>query len=483
VVAGIQAKLKVGQPGDIYEQEADRVADEVMRMPEPQVQGRVEEEEEPVQMESISSKAPEVTSELQTRINALKGNGKPLPESERARAFFEPRFGYDFSKVRIHTDSRANETAQEINARAFTLGNNIVFGPGQYLPGTVLGRRLLGHELTHVLQQRSIYSEKIFRTVAQVSSAINSARRQFQQRIISTLRTQRQRDLLSAITSVLTEFFPRGFGVKDAQGSVTTASARAQIEQPVANVGVYRHEIQFFISEQNLNNIGGEYISRMGHGEIIIYVPTNVNRSVDSIAELLAHETVHLFTDVRRQAVAWGRQQQRQGTQSQSPGPNPPTTGGGIVSPNLTDIRLLMRDRQVSMYYVDLMNTQYPRVIRFLNVRRIARGEAPLDVNREAARWAGATVEEMLAFCYAEQVRNAMISPGGQQPSQGGPQGYVSIFDPGRFFYGYALNEWVSNPDDRNELNQPQGCQILRDIGQSRALQNLYGETMTWINQ
>ena len=72
---------------------------------------------------------------------------------EFIRAFFEPRFGYDFSKVRIHADNRAVETAQALNARAFIVGRDIVFGAGEYAPKTPQGKRLIAHELTHVVQQ------------------------------------------------------------------------------------------------------------------------------------------------------------------------------------------------------------------------------------------------------------------------------------------------------------------------------------------
>lgn len=180
VVVGIQAKLKVGQPGDVYEQEADRVAEAVMRMPEhkvqrqtdeekkeeeliqskplfeqiiPLVQRQVEEEEdeEILQPKEYSGKATEVTLDIEKNINALRGSGQPLPES--VRAFFEPRFGYDFSQVRIHADTQASEFAQTANARAFTLGRDMVFGAGQYQPETSSGRYLLAHELVHVVQQ------------------------------------------------------------------------------------------------------------------------------------------------------------------------------------------------------------------------------------------------------------------------------------------------------------------------------------------
>jgi hypothetical protein len=176
VVSGIQAKLVVGQPGDKYEQEADRVADAVMRMPEPGVQRQTEEEEEELQAKPLAEQiAPlvqkqpiekkeeelqakeipgqtsEVTSNLEARVNAIRDRGQPLPGS--VRDFFEPRFGYDFSQVRVHTDTESDTLNHALNARAYTLDNHIVFGANEYIPQTKSGRSLIAHELAHVVQQ------------------------------------------------------------------------------------------------------------------------------------------------------------------------------------------------------------------------------------------------------------------------------------------------------------------------------------------
>jgi len=212
---GAQAKLTIGQPNDKYEQEADRVADQVMRMPDPKLQRQPEnkeeeetlqtkpladqitplvqrqeeppdeEEEEPVQAKfkdgemlqrmcpeceeetaqrqpmkeeeeelqakSKAGEAPEVTPAISSGIQSLQRGGRPLSGSERS--FFEPRFGHDFSHVRVHADTTAAETAKAINARAFTLGNHVVMGSGEYQPTSQFGQRILGHELTHVIQQ------------------------------------------------------------------------------------------------------------------------------------------------------------------------------------------------------------------------------------------------------------------------------------------------------------------------------------------
>jgi hypothetical protein len=177
----LQAKLKIGQPNDIYEQEADRVADLVMRMSDPRLQRQVEPEEEetlqakpladqitplvqkqvppeeeegeeePIQAEHASGRTPQVCPGLAAQIRSLRGGGRPLPRS--VRSFFEPRFGHIFSRVRVHTHSQAAEAARTVSAIAFTAGEDIIFGAGQYAPETSSGRRLVAHELTHVLQQ------------------------------------------------------------------------------------------------------------------------------------------------------------------------------------------------------------------------------------------------------------------------------------------------------------------------------------------
>jgi hypothetical protein len=86
----------------------------------------------------------EEEEELQAKATSL---------SENDRAFFEPRFGYDFGQARMYTDTQAAESARAVNARAFTVGRDVLFGIGQYTPGTSEGRRLMAHELTHVVQQ------------------------------------------------------------------------------------------------------------------------------------------------------------------------------------------------------------------------------------------------------------------------------------------------------------------------------------------
>ncbi len=111
----------------------------------------VEEEEEGLAKAGrTEGQAPAVSSDLEARIRRLSG-GRPLTDS--ARSFFEPRFDQDFGGVRVHSGPAAARLASVLDARAFTVGRDIVFGEGEYAPRSQAGRRLLAHELTHVVQQ------------------------------------------------------------------------------------------------------------------------------------------------------------------------------------------------------------------------------------------------------------------------------------------------------------------------------------------
>ncbi len=157
VPAETPEKLKISPPGDVYEQEADRVADRVMPATQLRAGGRGHRAE-PQDKEhrllqrnqadgSGMTEAPPIVHEV------LRSPGQPLDAA--TKAFFGPRFGHDFSHVRVHTDAAATRSALAVDASAYTVGRDIVFASGKYEPGTSEGRRLLAHELTHVAQQDS----------------------------------------------------------------------------------------------------------------------------------------------------------------------------------------------------------------------------------------------------------------------------------------------------------------------------------------
>ncbi len=178
-----QAKLVIGQPGDRFEREADAVADRVMREEDPALSlsrpasgiqracDSCQEEDEKVRMqalgegekdeeESVMAKAASsglgaaMSAESATGIQRSRGGGAPLDRA--LRGDLEPRFGHSFADVRIHADREAASLSRSIGARAFTIGSDVFFGEQQYQPDAPDGRRLLAHELTHVLQQRTL---------------------------------------------------------------------------------------------------------------------------------------------------------------------------------------------------------------------------------------------------------------------------------------------------------------------------------------
>ncbi|HEY9850979.1 MAG TPA: DUF4157 domain-containing protein [Leptolyngbyaceae cyanobacterium] len=182
--APVQAKLSVGAPGDNYELEADRIAAKVMAMPAPENEEPIQrqtapeetkeeelqtkplaagitplvqretapeepkEEDSPVQAKAESEGKSSNNSNLESQLNGSKGGGSPLPDE--VRSFMEPRFGADFSGVRVHTDGAAVQMNQELGAQAFAHGSDIYYGGGKS-PGK---DELTAHELTHVVQQK-----------------------------------------------------------------------------------------------------------------------------------------------------------------------------------------------------------------------------------------------------------------------------------------------------------------------------------------
>ena len=157
-----QPTLAVGTPGDIYEQEADRVAEQVINARESAIQRQAQplsarQEGHAIQIRqsaerSASQAHPIESSEVPPILHdVINTSGRPLDSN--TRGFFEPSFGYDFSRVRVHDDASAHAATHALNARAFTVGADMVFASGEFQAKTLAGRALLAHELAHVIQQ------------------------------------------------------------------------------------------------------------------------------------------------------------------------------------------------------------------------------------------------------------------------------------------------------------------------------------------
>ncbi|WP_446878050.1 eCIS core domain-containing protein [Phormidesmis sp. 146-33] len=155
----IQPKLTVGAPNDPYEQEADRMADQVMSMPDSAVQQPIHREAilEDKELQTKPALRRSTDDALQTgnsvenQLNSSKGGGSTMPDD--LKSYMESRFNTDFSRVRIHTDSNSVDMNEALEAQAFTYGNDVFFGESKYDTVSTEGKKLLAHELTHVVQQ------------------------------------------------------------------------------------------------------------------------------------------------------------------------------------------------------------------------------------------------------------------------------------------------------------------------------------------
>jgi hypothetical protein len=156
----MQPKLIVGQVNDPLEHEADRIADQVMRIPDPrhsmaavppQFNGKFAAHEARGSHTSQHRRAGLFESGAGNVHKMLRSRGQPLDTP--TRAFFESRFGHDFSHVRVHAGANAAASAQMVGAQAYAVGPDLVFAEGKYAPHENIGQRLLAHELSHVVQQ------------------------------------------------------------------------------------------------------------------------------------------------------------------------------------------------------------------------------------------------------------------------------------------------------------------------------------------
>ncbi|MEH2120429.1 eCIS core domain-containing protein [Nostoc sp.] len=216
----IQAKLTIGEPGDKYEQEADKIADKVVeRIYQPQSKKlqreSLPEDEEELQMkplggiqrESLPDEEDELqvkpmvqrrvsnggmaaaTQNLEASINQARGGGQPMEKNYREK--MEQGFGgADFSRVKIHTDSQADQLNRSIQAKAFTTGQDVFFRQGEYKPGSRGGQELIAHELTHVMQQNGRAVEQVQPQTAKGKVSEEHKENKTERQLGSTLQTK-----------------------------------------------------------------------------------------------------------------------------------------------------------------------------------------------------------------------------------------------------------------------------------------------------
>jgi Domain of unknown function (DUF4157) len=154
-LATMQPSPTVSTPGDPFELEADRVADQVMRMPASSAKerSRISQLADTPSLHRACAACAADNEMSSVVARGISDGGRSLDSG--TRNFMESRFGRDFGHVRVHTVSNAAESARSLDALAYTVGNDILFGAGQYSPHTKYGRRVIAHELAHIVQQRT----------------------------------------------------------------------------------------------------------------------------------------------------------------------------------------------------------------------------------------------------------------------------------------------------------------------------------------
>jgi hypothetical protein len=281
--ANIQCKLAVGSVNDSMEAQADAVADQVMRLPANGIVQRkcskCEEEEKAqrkpitsfIQKKEASGNTSIASDAVSNKIQETKGSGASLDTP--TKNFMESRFGTDFSGVRIHTDSQAVALSSELNAQAFTVGNDVYFNTGKYSPESSEGKHLLAHELTHVVQQGTDLQRK------QIQRRVIDANVVTTQPMLTRLGLTRQ-EVIDAIRDADTDAIQLA---QNAEDTLTTQLANAVAGNPVdanaelilneelglsfnnvAHRGLIRQQIQRFVRVRATLQSG--YLRYMGLG-------------------------------------------------------------------------------------------------------------------------------------------------------------------------------------------------------------------------
>lgn len=252
-----QKKLSVGSANDTYEAEADAMADKVMRMQDTLQQNISHkgalvqrkcahcEEEEKLRRkplaESISlliqksqtknSGELQVPNHIENQINSSRGSGNSMDNS--TKNFMESRFDTDFSEVRIHTGSQAVQMSRELNAQAFTVGNDVYFNEGKYNPNSDSGKHLLAHELTHTIQQMGGIERKVQKKdISEYVSDLGDSIREGEEWIEDTARTT-----VDAVTETASDIADTALDYINQANSWLLSSAGILLQNLVTTLG------------------------------------------------------------------------------------------------------------------------------------------------------------------------------------------------------------------------------------------------------
>lgn len=345
ITAGvIQPQLRTSDHSHPYEQEADRLAEQVMRtslneedvlsvssLNEEKVSRKChscqDEEERKIKISrKLSSPTTDIngfdmSQDTVKDIDSMRGRGSPLDSS--TLEVMGSRFGFDFSNVRVHTDESAARSANTLNARAYTIDNNIMFGEGQYAPSTTQGRKLLAHELTHVIQNSSETDVRMDNIYRQDDGGVSAGG--------GAAGTPPTVDCNTAKISQISSALPIAIAMVNKAISVLGTTITTEVSALMikyfrdSNVSTQLHALEGYNSL--LNGItssfnleceepgsflfdfvcGGTYAYVWGVPWTNVHLcPGAFGRSATDLAETITHESSHKFSGTDDKAYCWG---------------------------------------------------------------------------------------------------------------------------------------------------------------------------------
>jgi hypothetical protein len=256
---------------------------------------------------------------------------------------------------------------------------------------------------------------------------------------------------LDQTVDVLQQFFPSGYGIRNARGQDVERSTRVRkfytVRDPRTIVSrPFLYDVYLYLSHEPSESAGGQFRSTSSGGHIILFTNQLSGQSPEAIASLLVHEIVHMFSDMRR------KMGDMRGAQAAA---RVPTSGASA----LLDPRAVATERQP-------MEGHFERLIRYLNAQDLSTFD-DFPVEETADRWADLLVEEVLAYLFSDTVEEAVATYQAQQQARSGGPGVgvtPGSLVPMRFLKNYLTEFWIHDPQHRTALNTAGATRIIEEM-------------------
>ncbi len=462
----LQPSLSIGQPNDRYEQEAEAVATAVVsnRPVQPILGGgRISS----VQRESTNNALP-APANLKSQLSRSQGSGGALPAATRGS--METAIGANFSHVRIHTGTAAAQMNRDLGARAFTHGPNIYFNAGEYQPNSRVGRHLLAHELTHVVQQAGGRTPSSFISMARLPLTAKQKReeRRAKSNILKAIKKmksvnpffkdKRQVELQNQMIAILSKFQSvSDIGTKDQLDRVDVKSKYVEFQlllkgRPIkGGVRPVPFYLKLFVSHDSSHGEVGTYLPKdVRGGDLVFNAKMASSGSVDGLVELMSHEMVHMFSHtIRMIEGSYGK-----------------GAAQGLV--HAAAFNLLSTDNFGK--HKQVFKKHFTKILAFLNAQKHHKN-SPLPKSL-IDDWIWLVVEEKIANSYEDRVRTATSNAKNaaaarrrktKKRKKGGVmEGGAPTISPVSFLDKYLIRFWLTNAKDKAAMRSKEGKALMK---------------------